>query len=61
MRVFRQPPLGDLLYADLHVVSQGRLVDDFPAVVCDDPVNALQLVRLDNKLEAFSGPENAKT
>ncbi len=49
------------MYADLHVISHGRLVDDFPAVVCDDPVNALQLVRLDNKLEAFPRPKNAKT
>ena len=53
--------LGDFFYADLHVVAHGGLVDHFAAVVRDDPVDALHLVRLDNELETFSGPKDAET
>jgi len=34
-------------------------MDDFTAVVCDDPVNAIQLVRLDNELESSARRKNA--
>ena len=47
--------------ADLHVVAYGRLLDDFTAVVRDDPVDAVQLIRLDNELEAFARFQDAKT
>lgn len=47
--------------ADLDVVAQGRLLDDFPSVVFDDPVNAVQLIRLDNELEALARLQNAET
>lgn len=45
----------------MHVVAYGRLVDDFTAVVRNDPVNPFQLVRLDDELEVFSGRKDAKT